>query len=62
MPEVGFEFMIPVFERTKTVYALGLAATLIGTRVNGEQYIQLQKYNAVFSLRSFLKRGGKFGM
>jgi hypothetical protein len=29
MPRVGFESMIPVFERAKTVYALDRAATLI---------------------------------
>jgi hypothetical protein len=31
MPQVGFELMIPVFEREKTVHALDRAAT-----VNGE--------------------------
>jgi hypothetical protein len=30
MPRVGFELMIPVFERAKTVQALDLAATVIG--------------------------------
>jgi hypothetical protein len=30
MPRVGFEPMIPVFERTKTVHALALAVTFIG--------------------------------
>jgi hypothetical protein len=30
MPRVGFEPMIPVFERTKTVHALDRAATVIG--------------------------------
>jgi hypothetical protein len=29
-PQVGFEPMIPVFERTKTVHALDRAATVIG--------------------------------
>jgi hypothetical protein len=28
MPQMGFEVTIPVFERTKTVQALDLAATL----------------------------------
>jgi hypothetical protein len=31
MPQVGFEPTIPVFELTKTVYALDSAATMIGT-------------------------------
>jgi hypothetical protein len=30
MPRVGFEPMIPVFERAKTVHALDRAATVIG--------------------------------
>jgi hypothetical protein len=30
MPQVGFEPTIPVFERAKTVHALGCAATVIG--------------------------------
>jgi hypothetical protein len=30
MPRVGFEPMIPAFERAKTVYALDRAATVIG--------------------------------
>jgi hypothetical protein len=30
MPRVGFEHKIPVFERVKTVHALGLVATVIG--------------------------------
>jgi hypothetical protein len=30
MPQVGFELMIPVLERAKTVYALDRAATVIG--------------------------------
>jgi hypothetical protein len=30
MPRVGFELMIPVFERAKTVHALDGAATVIG--------------------------------
>jgi hypothetical protein len=30
MPQVGFEPMIPVFERAKTVHALDSAATVIG--------------------------------
>jgi hypothetical protein len=31
MPLMGFELMIPVFERTKTVHALDDAAIVIGT-------------------------------
>jgi hypothetical protein len=31
MPRVGFEPMIPVFERAKTVHALDRAATVIGS-------------------------------
>jgi hypothetical protein len=30
MPQVGFEHMIPVFERANTVHALDHAATVIG--------------------------------
>jgi hypothetical protein len=30
MPQAGFELMIPVFERAKTVHALDRAATVIG--------------------------------
>jgi hypothetical protein len=30
MPRVGFEPMVPVFEREKTVHALDRAATMIG--------------------------------
>jgi hypothetical protein len=30
MPQVGFEPIIPVFERAKTVHALDSAATVIG--------------------------------
>jgi hypothetical protein len=30
MPQVGFEPMIPVFERVKTVHALDRVSTLIG--------------------------------
>jgi hypothetical protein len=32
MPRVGFEPKIPAFERGKTVYALGRAATVIGIK------------------------------
>jgi hypothetical protein len=31
MPQVGYEPMIPVFERAKTVHTLDRAATLIGS-------------------------------
>jgi hypothetical protein len=34
MPQVGFEPMILVFKRAKTVHALDRAATLIGTRAH----------------------------
>jgi hypothetical protein len=30
MPRVGFELMIPAFERAKTVHALDRASTVIG--------------------------------
>jgi hypothetical protein len=30
MPQVGFELIIPVFERAKTVHALDRATTVIG--------------------------------
>jgi hypothetical protein len=30
MPRVGFETMIPVFQRAKTVYVLGRADTVVG--------------------------------
>jgi hypothetical protein len=33
MPLVGFEPMIPVFERAKTFHALDRAATVIGKNV-----------------------------
>jgi hypothetical protein len=33
MPQVGFEPMIPVFERVKTVQALYSSATLIGSYI-----------------------------
>jgi hypothetical protein len=36
MPWVGFEPMIPTFERTKTFQALDLAATVIGKRELGD--------------------------
>jgi hypothetical protein len=31
MPRVGFEHTIPMYERTKTVHALDLAATVMGS-------------------------------
>jgi hypothetical protein len=42
LPEVVFEPMIPVFERTKTVHALDRAATVIGvwTAINGDRRVQ----------------------
>jgi hypothetical protein len=33
MPQVGFESMIPVLERAKTVHALDLSATVIDNEV-----------------------------
>jgi hypothetical protein len=33
MPQVGFEPMIPVFERAKTVLTLDCAATVIGLKL-----------------------------
>jgi hypothetical protein len=33
MPQVGFELMIPVFERAKTVHALDRAASVIGSNL-----------------------------
>jgi hypothetical protein len=33
MPQVGFESTIPVFEQTKTVFALDRAATVIDSAV-----------------------------
>jgi hypothetical protein len=33
MPQVGFERKMPVFERVKTCYALGRAASMIGPPV-----------------------------
>jgi hypothetical protein len=32
MPRVGFEPTVPVFERVKTVYILGLASTVIDNK------------------------------
>jgi uncharacterized protein (UPF0212 family) len=34
MPLVGFELMIQVFERAKTVHALDRAATVIGLTIH----------------------------
>jgi hypothetical protein len=36
MPRVGFEPTTPVFERAKTVHALGRAATVIGIFITNE--------------------------
>jgi hypothetical protein len=33
MPQVGFEPVIPVFERVKTVHALDRAATVFGQKI-----------------------------
>jgi hypothetical protein len=33
MPRVGFEPMVPAFERAKTVHALDLAAAVIGRNI-----------------------------
>jgi hypothetical protein len=42
MPEVGFEPMIPVFERAKTVHALDCAATVIGIIYHTSEVIFLK--------------------
>jgi hypothetical protein len=34
MPQAGFELMIPMFRRAKTVHALNSAAAMIGTHIN----------------------------
>jgi hypothetical protein len=47
MTRVGSEFMIPGFERAKTVHALDLAATVIGV-------IHINEYNFESSLHNFL--------
>jgi hypothetical protein len=48
MPRVGFEPMIPAFERAKTVHALDRAATVIGNESQGwyrtKSYVCLQNY------------------
>jgi hypothetical protein len=36
MPEVGFELMIPVFERAMAVHALDSAATVISVLLTNE--------------------------
>jgi hypothetical protein len=42
MPQVGFEPMIPVFERAKTVNALDRAAAVIGFRLCIPKQIHLK--------------------
>jgi hypothetical protein len=49
MPQVGFEPMIPVFERAKTVNALGRAANVIGLSQRYEDVIGEQWYSSKHS-------------
>jgi hypothetical protein len=44
MPGVGFETMIPVFERAKTVHALDSAATMIGPSIDGTGKFPNEKF------------------
>jgi hypothetical protein len=46
MPRVGFETMIPVFERAKTVHVLDRAATKKG-QINTN--VKINKHNIIFS-------------
>jgi hypothetical protein len=39
MPQVGFEYTIPVFERAKTVHALDHTATVIGATDRETYYV-----------------------
>jgi hypothetical protein len=39
MPQVGFEFTIPVFERANTVHALDQAVTVIGKNSSPYWYL-----------------------
>jgi hypothetical protein len=43
MPQVGFEPMIPVFERAKTVHALNRAPTVIGSPDTRNQKYQIKE-------------------
>jgi hypothetical protein len=48
MPQVGFELMIPVFERAKIVHALDGAKTVIGKFLysySQYEYVELHKLN-----------------
>jgi hypothetical protein len=49
MPRVGFEPTIPVFERAKTVHALGRAATVIGIAYYGtsKAFLNLRHHQIV---------------
>jgi hypothetical protein len=46
MPQMGYEPMIPVFERVKTVHALDRAATVIGFDFlcNREETLHLNRF------------------
>jgi hypothetical protein len=52
MPRVGFEPIIPAFERAKTVNALDGAATMIGRSVFQGNEIQLSHVKFAFHLSS----------
>jgi hypothetical protein len=50
MPRVGFEPMIPVFERVKTVHALDGAATAIGLLSEIPEDISIKRINCEHSM------------
>jgi hypothetical protein len=48
MHRVGFKPTIPVLERMETVYALGLAATVIGLHTHSAEIKFLREVNLFF--------------
>jgi hypothetical protein len=61
MPQVGFEYTIPVFEREKTVHVLDRAATVIGSHDNlpGENTNVVKKNDKMPKRRLGTKRQGE---
>jgi hypothetical protein len=55
MPLVGFEIMIPVFKRAKTVHALDGAATMKSDTLSGQNQIACYrlKYGEILQIRSY---------
>jgi hypothetical protein len=52
MPWVGFELMIPVFERVKTVHALERAATEIGPHLHLVPRLSMRVYTPLLPVQS----------